>query len=230
MTQLVAPEALLRRFRRMHKTEGAMAFVRAAEGRQRTIQQRLPAKAAKAAPQPEKMGEPTPERALKAIEVRETKAPPFNAQIAGAAQKFARQLGPETMLVLERLFEVGVKGNASRGLTSSYDMTKIDCSRTSYDHLTLAEAEAHEMFRTAMGTMPLELQRYARELVLEDVGAELNSARGAPPRRSRTLFEVGSEISGYTSDQRYATGAVVAALKIIAWCVQRELGVKRRKR
>lgn len=235
MTQLVAPEAMLRRFRKMRRQEGIQAFLQAAS-KPRTVHQRLPALKAvteqRRASQalPEKLGEPTSQRAAKAVEVRETRAPPFNVQVLGPAQKLAKQLGQDTMMVLERLYEVGAKGGASRGLTSSYDMTKIDVSRTSYDHLTIAEAEAHEIFRAAMACMPPELQRYARELVLEDVGAEINSARGAPPRRSRTLFEVGSEISGYTSDQRYTTGAVVATLKIVSWCVQRELGVRRRKK
>lgn len=207
-----------------------MAFVRAAEKTQRTIQQRLPVKPpTKALKAPERMGDPTPERAVRAEAVMPTKAPPFNSQILGPVQRFTKQLGPETMMVLERLYEVGIKGNSSRGLTAGYDGIKVDGTRASYQHLSEAEAEAHEQFRAAMNTMPLELQHYVRELVIENVGMEINSARGAPPRRSRSVAEIGGEICGYTSDSRYTTGAVVAMLKIAGWCVQRELGVKRRK-
>jgi hypothetical protein len=232
LTQLVAPPALLRRFKAMRRTEGIHAFIKAAE-KQVRIQQRLPARPVKtqapAPPPPERMGDPTPERAIRAEAVMPTKVPPFNSQILGPVQRFAKQLGPETMMVLERLCEVGIQGGNSRGLTAGYDGIKVDSSRTGYQHLSDAESAAYEQFRVAMGNMPPELQLYAKELVLENIGEEINSARGAPPRRSRSVAEIGGEITGYTSDSRYTTGAVVATLKIIAWCVQRELGVKRRK-
>lgn len=229
MTKMIAPEAMLRRFRKMRRQEGVQAFLQAAT-KPRAIQQRLPSRPPKPLPAPvEKLGEPTPERAVRAEAVMPTKVPPFNTQILGPVQRFTKQLGPETMMVLTRLYEAGVKESTSRGLTAGYDGVKVDSSRMSYNHLSEAERLDHELFRNALTTMPPELQRYARELVIENVGMEVNSARGAPPRRSRSVNEIGMEISGYTSDTRYTTGAVVATLKIIAWCVQKELGVRRRK-
>lgn len=210
-----------------------MTFLQAAN-KPRTVQQRLPAASAASDKRrgsqtlSEKLGEPTPERAIRAEAVMPTKVPPFNSQILGPAQRFAKQLGPETMMVLERLHEIGIKGDGSRGLTAGYDGIKVDSSRTSYDHLSAAERSAHAQLRAAMTAMPAELQAFARELVLENVGMEVNSARGAPPRRSRSVNEIGAEISGYYSDSRYTTGAVVATLRIIAWCVQKELGVRRK--
>ena len=228
----------MRRFRRMARQEGIVAFLRAANAsKPRTITQRLPAATGKRrAPEglPEKLGDPTPERATRAKEAgasaTQTKVPPFNSQILGPIQRFTQQLGPEVMMVLERLYEVGQKGEHSRGLTAGYDGIKVDSSRATYQHLSEAESQAHAHLLEAMATMPPELQRFARELVLENIGMEVNFTRGAEPRRSRSIPEIGSELSGESKDGRYASGAVVATLKIIAWCVQRELGVVKRKK
>lgn len=216
MTKMVAPEAMLRRFRKMRRQEGIQAFLQAAS-KPRTIQQRLTNRPVKTEPQV-RLSDPTPERAEKAVEVQRTAVPPFNSRVLGAAQKFYKHLGPETMMVLERLYEVGSKGETSRGLTAGYDGVKVDSSRISYEHLSVSQREAHEIFRAAMATMPPELQRYAREIIMED-------GRDKP----RTMADVGSEISGY-EDHRRAIGATVATMKIIAWCVQKELGVRRRKK
>jgi hypothetical protein len=172
-------------------------------------------------------GEPTPERAVHAAGIAKALAPPFNSRVLDVPQKFARALGPELMIVLERLYEVAMIGMTSRGLTQSFE-PRIDGSAGGYEHLSAVSRDAHEQFHSVMDRMPAELRPLVRELVLEDIGIEINSARGAPPRRARSVKEIGQELSGYEGEQR-AMGAVVAALRIIAWHARAELGFKRRK-
>jgi hypothetical protein len=174
------------------------------------------------------LGEPLPERAVSAPEIAKAKAPPFNSQILSIAQRFSKALGPELMIVLERLHEVGVLGQSSRGMTQSYEGVSVDSSAGGYEHLTAVSRDAAEQFAAVMGAIPPELRPYVRELVLEDIGMEINSARGAPPRRARTAKEIGQELAGYETEQR-ALGAVSATLRIIAWIARAELGFKRRK-
>lgn len=157
-----------------------------------------------------------------------TTSPPFNSQILGIAQKFARGLGPDVMLVLERLHMVGARSESSRGLVQSYEGVRVDGGGGAYQHLSQSGRSAHEQLIAVMERMPPELWQLAKELVLEDVGMELNSARGAPPRRARTAKEIGQELTGYDTEQR-ALGAVIGALRIIAWIARGELGFTRRK-
>lgn len=218
---LEAPRALRRRYDKIRRNEGLHAFLRAVE--KRSIEQRLPprkAVAKLAAAKTEVLADPTPERAEKAVEVVKAKAVPFNSQILGAAQKYAKQLGPEAMLILEQFYAIGIRGMNSRGLTASYDGFKVDVSRTSYEHLGASERDAHEQFRDAMARMPPELRRIAVELVLETPP----DGHSAP----RTPVKVGEAVSGYT-DHRRAHGAAVALLRAISWCIQPALGSRRRK-
>lgn len=213
---LEAPRALRRRHEKIKRQDGLRAFLAAVKAN--PVQQQLPGKKRrpKAPPEPsEKLGVPTAEREAKALEVSSPNAPPFNSQILGAAQKFAKQLGPEAMLILEQFYRVGVKGSGSRGLTASYDGHKVDTSRAGYEHLSVAEQDAHESFRIAMQAMPPELRAYALEMVMEE---------GSP----RKPAEIGTEISGYT-DERRGIGAAVATLKIIAWCVREHLNMEGRR-
>jgi len=219
---LEAPRALRRRYEKIRRNEGLHAFLRAVE--KSTVQQRLPSKVvSKSVPLPkvEALGEPTPQRAEKAAAVVKAAALPFNSQVLGAAQKYAKQLGPETMIVLEHLYTMGVRGLNSRGLTASYEGSKVDVSRTDYEHLGASERDAHERFRDVMATMPPELQKLVWELVME-----APSAGQSAPRKP---VEVGGAVTGYV-DSRHGHGAVVAILRIISWCVQPALGNQRRKR
>lgn len=175
------------------------------------------------------MGAPTPEREQRAAgAVSRPQVPPFNSQILGVAQKFSKSLGPELMIVLEKLHEVGTLGASSRGLTQSYEGPRVDGTVGGYEHLSAVSRDAAEQYRNVMAKMPPELRAYVKELVLEDIGIEVNSARGAPPRRARTVKEIGQELSGYEGEQR-AMGAVVVALRIIAWIARSELGFIRRR-
>jgi hypothetical protein len=218
---LEAPRALRRRLDKIRRNEGLHAFLKSVE--QRSIEQRLPPKKFTprlAAPKTEVLSDPTPERAGKAIEVAKAPSVPFNSQILGAAQKYAKQLGPEAMLILEQFYSIGIRGMNSRGLTASYDGFKVDVSRTSYEHLGASERDAHEQFMDAMARMPPELRRIAVEMVLETPP----DGKVAP----RKPVEIGEAVSGYT-DHRRAHGAAVALLRAISWCIQPALGSRRRK-
>jgi hypothetical protein len=217
MALLEAPAALKRQFMKRRQEEGVRKFLHQAASKK--ITQRLPSKArsksAAFTKLVENLGQPTVARAEKAIEVVEAKAPPFNSQVLGAVQKFAKQLGPETMMVLEDFFRSGVVGETSRGLTASYDGFKVDSSRVSFDHMSVNERTSYERFRAIMATMPTELQAYARELVLE--------IPRTPHSPLRTPEEIGSEVTGYT-DHRRALGAAVALLRVIGWCARSAQG------
>lgn len=229
MAKLLAKEAMLRHHRRIMRQTAIRDAILAKPVRAKHVDLRksTPATGQRRAPETPS-GEPTPERAWKAAGVSKTTVPPFNSQIMGPAQKFAKGLGPEVMLILERLAEVGALGESSKGLVSSYEGVLVDSSGGGYEHLAAVSRDAHEQFQAALQAMPAELRGYVRELVLEDVGAEISSARGAPPRRARSLKEIGQELSGYDGEQR-ALGAVSAALRIIAWCARTQLGFKKRK-
>jgi hypothetical protein len=225
MTKMVAKEAMLRHHRRALRQMSLWQ-----EAISKSPKKPSPKKTALVPVAPETpSGDPTPQRAVKAVgEVAKAKAPPFNSQILSIAQKFSRGLGPEVMIVLERLHEIGHLGQSSRGMTSSYEGVKVDGSAGGYEHLSAVSRDAADQFRAIMEKMPPELQKLTRELVLEDIGMEVSSARGAPPRRSRTAKEIGQEVCGYESEQR-ALGATSAVLRVIAWIARSELGFKRRK-
>ncbi len=204
---------MLRAMRRERQQLTIQQFLHKAQPKKRAV-------AVPALPPPPKIGDLTPERAAKEEPqaVALVQAPPFNAHILGVVNRYAQQLGQETVMVLERLYELYAKGGGSRGLTAGYDGIKVDVSRTSYDHLTAAEAEAHNALQRAMRTMPKELRHYAAELVLED----------RPPGRWRGTGAVAEEVTSYR-DRGAHPGAIVALLKVIAWCVQTELSMGGRR-
>lgn len=217
----------IRKVLKKRREQGARAFLEAVG----TVEQRLTVRPVEvrtpkvkipALPAPaEKVGKPTPEREAKAVAVSEPNAPPFNSQVLSIPTYLAKQLGPEAMMVLEKLYEVGIKSHNSRGMTSSYEGQRVDLSRTSYEHLSASERDAHEQFVAAMARMPPELQDLANELVLEC--PSLNHPK------PRSAEEVGAAITGYT-DRRRALGAVVAILHAIEWCVRPELTWTRRRK
>lgn len=231
VTKLEAPAAMKRQFEKMRKAEGIHAFLKAVE--RQAIQQRLPPRkpsqkhALPAAPDSaqirENLGVPTPERAEKAAVVVKTEAPPFNARIFDALQQFAKQLGPEAILILEQFYAAGIHGMSSRGLVASYDMLKIDMSRTDYSHLGMSEQEAHDRFLACMHAMPIEMRKLAEELIFENM---LSNGQGSP----RTAIAIGMELSG-GEDKRRAHGAAVAFLRMVSWCVGAAMnGVGRKRR
>lgn len=206
---LEASPALKRRYDRMRREAGIKAFLKAVKSGE--VKQRL--RPMKTAIQPrDDLRKPTPQRLERAAdsgdEVVEAAAPPFNAQIIGAAHTFAKQLGPETMRVLERFYEIGRTGIGTRGMTASYGGFKIDVSRTDYQHLTDKERGAHELFRRALLTMPPDLRAYAMELIFDE-------------GRARSPAEIGYEVANY-KDRAQARAVVAGLLQAIAWCVQEE--------
>ena len=217
MTKMIAREAMLRYHRRLMREEAAWAST-LAKG-PKTLS-RKPAALSAATGQrrgSEGLSDPTPERQAKAAQVSKSTTPPFNSQILGIAQKFARGLGAETMIVLERLYEIGVLADSSRGLVQSYEGPRVDGSSATYEHLSAVGRDAHEQFDAIMTRMPPELRRLTRELILEDTG------------RSRSAAEIGKTLTGYETEQR-AVGAVIGVLKVIGWHAADRLGYPKRRR
>lgn len=219
MGKLEATAAMLRAARRLRKDEAIQRFIqKSAAGKLRIGQPRLPA----AKPEP-KIGDPTPERVDRAVEtierqdgstfvdtgaVVQTKAPPFNSRVLPLLQRYADSLGPEAILVLEKLYEVGRKGAGGRGLAAGYDGIKVDASRTSFEHLSAAESDAHNLFHAAMRRMPRELRLIVLEVLFEE-------GRGRKP-----LTVMRDELN--LNNEQYQRAGIVTLLRIVAWCVQVE--------
>lgn len=207
MGKLEATAAMLRAARRLKRDDAIQRFIqKSAAGKLRINQ---PPRSPAAKPEP-KIGNPTPERVEQAEvgAVVQTKTPPFNSRVLPLLQRYADRLGPEAVLVLEKLYEVGRKGAGGRGLTAGYDGIKVDASRVSFEHLTAAESDAHNLFHAAMQRMPRDLRPVVLELLFEE-------GRGRKP------MDVIAEFSGYECE-KHRRGSLITLLKIVAWCVQEE--------
>jgi len=202
MAVLEAPPALKQRHQQMRR-EGLDAFLEAVH-RPRRAQPRLPA-----GPPPERLGDPNVQLAEKPVEAVKASAPPFNTIIGGAVLRFAKQLGSEDLFHLEALYKLNARGMHSKGLTASYSGVSVDSSRTTYQHLSASQSDAHELLRRVLKAMPPELRRLTQEMVLDEL-----------PKRE--LAEVGRSVTGF-EDARRNLGAVVAILRVIAWITRDNL-------
>lgn len=209
MNTLVANPGMLKAMRRLSKDAAIQKFLqKAAAGKLKVAKE--PDAGRSKAPGPS-LADPTPERAAQseAGAVQKVTTPPFNTRVVPVVSRYADRLGPETLLALESLYELGRKGEVKRGLTAGYDGFKVDVSRTSYAHLTPAESAAHEKFRRSMACLPPELRRVVMELLFDE-------ADGRKP------LEIARELCRYDGEH-HQRGALVATLRIIAWCVRAEL-------
>lgn len=215
--KLMSNATMLRHLKRMRRDSRAMETLRAALSEKQRAKPQKPVSPVLSQPRDPQtpLDEPLPDRIKRGEVITKAQMPPFNSQILTTAQRFAKALGPEVMVILELLHETGMRGESYRGLTSRYEGVRIDSSRAGYEHMAASDRDAHERFQLAMSRLPAELRDMVRELVLEDT--------------RRSVRAIGEELSGFTSEQR-ALGAVPAALRIIAWCVRDALYGRGRKR
>jgi hypothetical protein len=206
MNKLVATQPMLRAMRRLRKDDAIQKFIqKAAAGKLKL--QKAPGPLRKPEPRP---GEPTPQRVEKADPgaVVAVTSPPFNSRVLPLVTRYADRLGPDIVLALEQFAEMRAKGQGKRGLTAGYDGFKVDTSRTDYSHLTPAESKAHNRFHRVMQALPAELRPIVTELLFDEEG--------------RKPLTIARELSGYDSEH-HQRGALVTALRIIAWLVRDEL-------
>ncbi len=172
--------------------------------------------------------DPTPERAAHATDISKSKNPPFNSQINSAYQKFQKQLGPDAVMILDRLCELAHQAGSPR-ITASYSGVVVDQSYTPGSNLTERARAANDEFRRIWGSMPPEVQGLVAELVLELPIGPVPTKNGTMPEipvvgdRHRSYAAIGRDLCGYSDDRR-GMGATVGALRIISWLVREAMG------
>lgn len=165
---------------------------------------------------PKEMREPTPQRVEKAAGTRRADAPPFNTQIVSPHQKFLKQLGRDTVNILDRFVELADSANRTPRMTAKYDGITVDSSRSDASFFTDADLTRREEFQAMWGQLGPEYRKLITELVLEQ------AVVGDMPR---PYAEIGRELCGYSADQPCRASAVTA-LKMLAFRLQELMGGK----
>lgn len=220
MGKIEATAGMLRAARKMRKQDAILKFVMKAQAGKLKVARAPDVGAGRPKAVETAIGALTPERAAQSEPeaIQKVQAPPFNMRVMPLLQRYAERLGPEALLTLEKLYEVGRKGAGSRGLTAGYDGIKVDASRSSFEHLTAAESDAHDLFHRAMHRMPRELRAIVLEVLFEEGGPQIKDSQGY---RARKPLEVIRDTFDLNNEQ-YQRAGLVTLLKIVAWCVQVE--------